>query len=101
MSAASSPSIGDQASNLLGTKSGGGLEAFFALQNIGLIGATEKAGSIGRTLVRNLISSPFGGTVFPVNPKRRSVLGIKVHPVRGRDRADRSGHRRHARATLV
>ena len=28
----------------------------------------------------NLISSPFGGTVFPVNPKRRRVLGIKAHP---------------------
>jgi acetyltransferase len=65
---------------LLGTKGGGGLEAFFAPQNIAVIGATERAGSIGGTLVRNLISSPFGGTVFPVNPKRRSVLGIKTHP---------------------
>ncbi len=27
----------------------------------------------------NLITSPFGGTVFPVNPKRPSVLGIKAH----------------------
>ena len=80
MSTASGLSTEDLASNLLGTKSGGGLEAFFAPQNIAVIGATEKAGSIGRTLVRNLISSPFGGTVFPVNPKRRSVLGIKTHP---------------------
>ena len=30
--------------------------------------------------MRNLISSPFGGTVFPVNPKRPRVLGIKAHP---------------------
>ena len=80
MSTASGLSTEDLASNLLGTKGGGGLEAFFAPQNIAVIGATERAGSIGRTLVRNLISSPFGGTVFPVNPKRRSVLGIKTHP---------------------
>ena len=80
MSTASGLSTEDHASNLFGTKRGGGLEAFFAPQNIAVIGATEKAGSIGRTLVRNLISSPFGGTVFPVNPKRRSVLGIKAHP---------------------
>jgi acetyltransferase len=80
MSAASGLFTEDLASNLLGTKGGGGLEALFAPQNIAVIGATEKAGSIGRTLVRNLISSPFGGTVFPVNPKRRSVLGIKTHP---------------------
>ena len=58
----------------------GGLQAFFTPQSIAVIGATDKAGSIGRTLVWNLISSPFGGTVFPVNPKRPSVLGIKAHP---------------------
>jgi len=82
MSTASGLSTEDLASNLLGTKSGGGLEAFFAPQNIAVIGATEKAGSIGRTLVRNLISSPFGGTVFPVNPKRRSVcIPWPPHPI--------------------
>ena len=26
------------------------------------------------------MKSPFGGPIFPVNPKRRSVLGIKAHP---------------------
>jgi acetyltransferase len=80
MSTASGLSTEDRASSLLGTMGGSGLEACFAPQNIAVIGATEKPGSIGRTLVRNLISSPFGGTVFPINPKRRSVLGIKVHP---------------------
>src|SRR5208337_3728999 len=80
MSTASGLSTEDHASNLFGTKGGGGLEAFFAPQNIAVIGASDKAGSIGRTLVWNLISSPFGGTVFPVNPKRPSVLGIKAHP---------------------
>jgi acetyltransferase len=35
---------------------------------------------VGRTLLWNLISSAFGGTVFPVNPKRTSVLGIKAYP---------------------
>src|SRR5208337_2365135 len=80
MSTASGLSTEELASNLFGTKGGGGLEAFFAPQNIAVIGASDKAGSIGRTLVWNLISSPFGGTVFPVNPKRPSVLGIKAHP---------------------
>jgi acetyltransferase len=28
----------------------------------------------------NLISSPFGGAVFPINPKRSSVLGIRAYP---------------------
>ena len=42
--------------------------------------ATETPGSVGRTVLWNLISNPFGGTVFPVNPKRPSVLGIKAYP---------------------
>jgi len=56
------------------------LDAIFAPKNVAVIGATEKAGSVGRTILWNLISSPFGGTVFPVNPKRPSVLGIKAYP---------------------
>ena len=56
------------------------LERFFRPQNIAVVGATEAAGSVGRTILWNLISSPFGGTVFPVNPKRGSVLGIKAYP---------------------
>jgi len=49
-------------------------------RNIAVIGATETAGSVGRTVLWNLVSTPFGGTVFPVNPKRASVLGIKAYP---------------------
>jgi acetyltransferase len=56
------------------------LNAIFSPRNVAVIGATETVGSVGRTLLWNLISSPFGGTVFPVNPKRASVLGIKAYP---------------------
>ncbi|HEX7594367.1 MAG TPA: acetate--CoA ligase family protein, partial [Anaerolineae bacterium] len=47
---------------------------------VAVIGATENPGSVGRTILWNLISNPFGGTVFPVNPKRAGVLGIKAYP---------------------
>src|SRR3954465_10181194 len=56
------------------------LDAFFSPKNVAVIGATENPGSVGRTILWNLVSSPFGGTVFPVNPKRPSVLGIKAYP---------------------
>ncbi|OGG56342.1 MAG: acetyl CoA synthetase subunit alpha [Candidatus Handelsmanbacteria bacterium RIFCSPLOWO2_12_FULL_64_10] len=56
------------------------LDAIFRPSRVAVIGATEKAGSVGRTILWNLISNPFGGTVFPVNPKRPSVLGIKAYP---------------------
>lgn len=56
------------------------LQAIFSPQSVAVIGATEKMGSVGRTVIWNLISSPFGGTVYPVNPKRQNILGIKAYP---------------------
>ncbi len=56
------------------------LDVFFAPQNVAVIGATETPASVGRTILWNLINSPFGGTVYPVNPKRTSVLGIRAYP---------------------
>lgn len=55
------------------------LDPFFSPRNVAVIGATENVGSVGRTTLWNLMSSPFGGAVFPVNPKRDSVLGIKAY----------------------
>ncbi|HEU4369662.1 MAG TPA: bifunctional acetate--CoA ligase family protein/GNAT family N-acetyltransferase [Methylomirabilota bacterium] len=56
------------------------LDAIFAPRNVAVIGATERAGSVGRMLVRNLVASPFGGAILPVTPTRASVLGIKAYP---------------------
>ncbi|MFN9837079.1 MAG: acetate--CoA ligase family protein, partial [Pseudanabaena sp.] len=56
------------------------LDCIFHPRSVAVIGASEREGSVGRTLLWNLIRSPFGGTVFPVNPQRRSVLGIKSYP---------------------
>ncbi len=56
------------------------LDSIFAPKNVALIGATETPGSVGRTVLWNLMSNPFGGAVFPVNPKRSSVLGVKAYP---------------------
>ncbi len=56
------------------------LRTFFKPHAVAVIGATEKSGSVGRTILSNLIASPFGGTVYPVNPRRPSVLGIQSHP---------------------
>src|SRR5688572_12424031 len=55
------------------------LDPIFSPTNVAVIGATETPNSVGRTLLWNLVSNPFGGTVFPVNPKRPSVLGIKAY----------------------
>src|SRR6478735_2673888 len=56
------------------------LDVFFSPKSVAVIGATENPGSVGRTLLWNLVTNPFGGTVYPVNPKRPNVLGIKAYP---------------------
>ncbi len=56
------------------------LDVFFKPHSVAAIGATDRPGHVGRSVLWNLIRSPFGGTVYPVNPKKSSVLGIKAYP---------------------
>jgi len=55
------------------------LQAVFTPKTVALIGASEKPGTVGRTILWNLVKSPFGGTVFPVNLRRSSILGIRAY----------------------
>lgn len=57
------------------------LDAIFRPGNVAVIGATERQGSVGRTLLWNLISTPFGGTVFPINPSAPVCWGSKPIPL--------------------
>lgn len=80
MSDARSQTTGKPSSTATPDRTGGPpLEAIFAPRTVAVLGATEKPGSVGRAILWNLISNPFGGTVFPVNPKRPNVLGIKAY----------------------
>jgi acetyltransferase len=56
------------------------LDAIFAPRTVAVIGATDRPGSVGHNLTRNLVERPFGGVVYPVNPRRASVLGIRAYP---------------------
>jgi acetyltransferase len=55
------------------------LDAILSPHTVAVIGATERPGSVGRAILWNLISNPFGGTVYPVNPNRPNVLGIRSY----------------------
>ncbi len=71
---------GDASANLLRGDIRHPLDVFFAPRSVAVIGATDREGSVGRTILWNLVTNPFGGTVFPVNARRTSVLGIKCYP---------------------
>lgn len=55
------------------------LDAIFAPRSVAVIGASDRAGSVGRAVLWSLVSNPFGGTVYPISDKRSSVLGIKAY----------------------
>ena len=55
------------------------LDFIFHPKTVAVVGATEAEGSVGRTIMQNLLATPFGGEVFPVNPKRDSVFGLKAY----------------------
>lgn len=56
------------------------LNHIFSPKAIAVIGATESMGSVGRTVFQNLGRGGFDGVVYPVNPKRSSVLCVKAYP---------------------
>lgn len=51
------------------------LDAVFRPRSVALIGASEKEGSVGKTILWNLLTSPFGGTIYPVNNNPRKLKG--------------------------
>ena len=54
------------------------LGAMLNPKSVAVIGASENVKTVGRTLMENLKS--FTGGVYPVNPKRSSILGLKAFP---------------------
>jgi len=59
------------------------LDPLFLPKSVALIGAKDDIGSVGRTLMVNLKEGHFGGKIYPVNPKRQEVLGLKAYPTIG------------------
>lgn len=56
------------------------LDSIFAPRTVAVVGATENPASVGRTVFQNLGRGGFQGVVYPVNPKRPSVLAVKAYP---------------------
>ncbi len=57
-----------------------GLDAMFAPGSVAVIGASSRPGTVGRTVLENLLHAGFQGKVYPVNAKNPEVLGLKAYP---------------------
>ncbi len=52
----------------------------FKPSSVAVLGASNRPGSIGSLICRNLIQGGFNGPIMPVNPKHESVGGIFAYP---------------------
>ena len=57
----------------------GDIRKMFNPETIALIGATDREGSVGKSTLENVLASK-GRKIFPVNPKRKTVLGVECYP---------------------
>jgi acetyltransferase len=55
------------------------LSKLFNPKVIAIIGASAKEGTVGNSLMKNIIGSGFDGIVYPINPKRTNILGVKTY----------------------
>ncbi|MFY9399629.1 MAG: GNAT family N-acetyltransferase [Desulfomonilia bacterium] len=56
----------------------GSLKDFFYPKSIAVLGATDSEGKLGYNVIRNLIHHGFEGRLYPINPKKDTILGVKA-----------------------
>ncbi len=56
-----------------------GLDPFFAPESVAVVGASPTEGKGGYGIIHNMVDS-FDGPVYPVNPGRDEILGLRCYP---------------------
>ena len=56
------------------------LNAIFTPKSIAVIGASDNPGKLGSHVMRSLTEGGYPGKIFPVNPGRNEIMGIKTCP---------------------
>jgi acyl-CoA synthetase (NDP forming) len=55
-----------------------GLEAIFRPRSVAVIGASDNPGKLGFHVMKSLTQGGYPGKIFPVNPGKSEILGIKT-----------------------
>jgi acyl-CoA synthetase (NDP forming)/GNAT superfamily N-acetyltransferase len=53
------------------------LEHLLCPSSVAVIGAGRRRGTVGREILRNIVTGGFAGDVYPVNPRARSLEGLR------------------------
>ncbi len=56
------------------------LEPLFNPRGVALFGASERPGSVGTTVLANLLEAGYKGAIIPINPKHEEVQGLRCYP---------------------
>ena len=55
------------------------IHSFFKPTSVAVVGATASEKKAGYAVLRNIVKSGYTGKVYPVNPKRKEIMGIPVY----------------------
>lgn len=56
------------------------LEAIFNPRSVTVIGASENPGKLGSHVMRSLTEGKYPGRIYPVNPGKVEIMGVKTYP---------------------
>jgi acetyltransferase len=56
------------------------LNKLFCPQSVAVIGASDRPGSVGCTVMGNLLAAQYKGDIFPVNSKHAQISGLAAFP---------------------
>ncbi|MDH7607502.1 MAG: GNAT family N-acetyltransferase [Candidatus Bathyarchaeota archaeon] len=55
------------------------LDKIFNPKSVAVVGASDEEGSVGCALMKNFLESGFEGEVYPVNIRKKEILGVKAY----------------------
>ena len=56
------------------------IDTMFHPKSIAVIGASQRRGSIGSAIMRNLVQGEYSGEVYPINSNRKTIWGLPAYP---------------------
>ena len=56
------------------------LDAIFSPRSVAVVGASTTPGKVGHDIFVNILRGGYKGTLYPVNPKARSISSVRAYP---------------------
>jgi acyl-CoA synthetase (NDP forming) len=57
-----------------------GIDTMFNARSVAIVGASDNEGKLGFHIMKSLIQGRYSGSIFPINPGKREILGMRSYP---------------------